>query len=75
MINDFISLTGQDERRILDTLDFMNKHPETGSKEEYFEYIERFCSSGDRIKYTDGNAEVKLDFAKEDAAGVTNEQP
>ena len=33
MINAFISLNKNDEKRILDTLDFMNKHPETGYKE------------------------------------------
>ena len=33
MINNFISLGKDDEKRILDTLDYMNKHPETGYKE------------------------------------------
>ncbi|MBO5879499.1 MAG: amidohydrolase [Clostridia bacterium] len=33
MINDFIKLDSSDEKRILDTLDFLNKHPETGYKE------------------------------------------
>jgi metal-dependent amidase/aminoacylase/carboxypeptidase family protein len=34
--------------------------PMFASKEEYFEYIERFYSSGNRIEYTEGKAEVKI---------------
>lgn len=34
--------------------------PMFASKEEYFEYIERFYASGDRIEYTEGKAEVKI---------------
>ena len=33
MIDKFINLDKNDEKRILDTLEFMNKHPETGYKE------------------------------------------
>jgi hypothetical protein len=34
--------------------------PMFNSKEEYFEYIERFYSSGNRIEYSEGKAEVKI---------------
>ena len=30
------------------------------SKEEYFEYIEQFYSSGNRIEYAEGKAEAKI---------------
>lgn len=34
--------------------------PQFVSKEEYFEYIEKFMTEGDRISYSDGKAEIKL---------------
>lgn len=37
-----------------------NFKPRFSSKEEYFEYLERFKCSGERIKYTDNSAEVVL---------------
>lgn len=37
-----------------------NYQPQFASKEEYFEYIDKFISDGDRIIYSDGKAEVKL---------------
>ena len=30
------------------------------SKEEYFEYIDKFYAKGNRIEYSENNAEVKL---------------
>ena len=34
--------------------------PMFASKEEYFEYIEQFYASGNRIEYSEGKAEVRL---------------
>ena len=34
--------------------------PMFNSKEEYFEYIEQFYSSGNRIEYTDGKADARI---------------
>ena len=34
--------------------------PMFASKEEYFDYIERFYSEGNRIEYSEGKAEVKI---------------
>lgn len=38
----------------------LNYKPEFASREEYFSYVDKFITTGDRIKYADGKVEIRL---------------
>lgn len=55
MLNLLLCEDGKRAKEIID-----NFTPQFASKEEYFDYIDKFNSEGDRITYCEGNATVKL---------------